>query len=40
MAGLKEDSLTSVLTVFSIEHLLIIFVVIVRYSLEDAPKWV
>lgn len=40
MAGLKEDSLTSVLTVFSIEHLLILFVVVMRFSYEGAPKWV
>jgi anoctamin-10 len=40
MAGLKEESLTSVLTVFSIEHFLIIFVVVVRYCFEDAPRWV
>jgi len=40
MAGLREDSLTSVLTVFTIEHFLIMFVVIVRFSYEGAPGWV
>ena len=40
MAGLREDSMTSLLTVFSIEHLLIVFVVIVRYCYEGAPRWV
>ena len=40
MAGAREDSLMSVLTVFSIEHGIILFVVIVRYMYEDQPSWV
>jgi hypothetical protein len=40
MAGLREDSLTSLLTVFSIEHLLVVFVVVVRYFYEGPPRWV
>lgn len=40
MAGIREDSLVSVVTVFCIEHGLILFVVIVRHLYEGAPQWV
>ena len=39
MAGAREDSLMSVLTVFGIEHMLILFVVIARYTYEGEPEW-
>ena len=40
MAGAREDSLLSVITVFGIEHIMIIFVVIARFTFEGAPEWV
>jgi hypothetical protein len=40
MAGLREDSLTSLITVFSIEHLLVLFVIVYRFCYERPPKWV
>lgn len=40
MAGVREDSMISVLTVFGIEHFLVMFVVIVRFCYETKPEWV
>lgn len=40
MANLKETSTTSIVTVFSIEHMLILIVVVVRYFYAGPPKWV
>lgn len=40
MADYREDSKTSFITVFIIEHMLVLFVVVVRFMYEGRPKWV
>ena len=32
--------MTSIITVFCIEHFLVLFVVVVRFMYEGRPKWV
>lgn len=39
MKVLREDSATSILTVFSIEHILIVFVLTIRYLFNTNPAW-
>ena len=36
----KNDSATSVLTIFGIEHFLIAFAILLRYIFDTEPKWV
>jgi hypothetical protein len=39
MKVLREDSATSIMTVFSIEHILIAFVLAIRYLFDTNPAW-
>lgn len=40
LKALKEDSATSLITMFSIEHLLILIVLTARWFYDSNPKWV
>ena len=39
LKGLKEDSSTEILTIFGIEHIMILIVFVLRFSLDGEPKW-
>jgi len=40
LKALKEDSATSILTMFGIEHILIFIVLFLRWFYDSNPKWV
>ena len=40
MGRVKEDSLVSILTVFGIEHVILLFIIALWYIFDKEPKWV
>lgn len=39
LKGLKEDSSTNILTIFGIEHIMLLLVLFLRIALNNQPRW-
>ena len=39
LKNLREDSATSLITVFGIEHFMVVFILVVRLTLNSKPSW-
>ena len=39
LKGLKEDSSTNILTIFGIEHVMVLIVFLLRFMLDGEPRW-